>query len=147
MEKKSGSGLGTRLIRYLTLILFYLCRTNMRCHWKFPMFPTFYCPSAILTKVLPKFQKLSGNFSIYAGPTEMPLKVSNALWCSKIGESLVSFHRCAWALGHKIEKKNVCIRPQTCSYVAGGNSHTQRVEHEVSWMMHKCITALQVMES
>ena len=62
----------------------------------------------------------------------MPLKVSNALWCSKVGESLVSFHRCAWALGHKIEKKNVRIRPQTCSYVAGGNSYTQSVEHELN---------------
>ena len=30
------------------------------------------------------------------------------------------------------KNKNVRIRPQTCSYIAGGNSYTQSVEHEVS---------------
>ena len=37
--------------------------------------------------------------------------------------------------GSKLQK-NIRIRPQTCSYVAGGNSYIQSVEHEVSWMYY-----------
>ena len=62
---------------------------------------------------------------------EMPLSLK-CLQYGKMGEGLVSFYRCAWALGLKTEKKNRHIRPQTCSYVAGGNSYTQSVEHELN---------------